>query len=184
MNKLCTGCEQVMHGEKPSCAPAGQKKGVKKTSSRARACAHGYSPTSPTLLLHNNSLSPTPRAGDAPTRMRTRGRKPKPRGTKPREDFTAWRFKKFGGDIDPIREAVLIAVSDFSKRDPKRDYSLWLAAANRLGLERFCRVLQDVEEMKTECERRKHKIANYASIFQTRLNMVRTALKQKKGGAK
>lgn len=184
MNKLCTSCEQVMHGEKPSYAPTGQKKGVKKTSSRARACAHGYSPTSPTLLLHNNSLSPTPRAGDAPTRVRTRGRKPKPRGTKPREDFSAWRFKKFGGDADPIREAVLIAVSDFSKVDPERDYSLWLAAANRLGLERFCRVLQDVEEMKEHCERSKHKIANYAAIFQTRLNMVRTALEQKKGGAK
>ena len=183
MNKLCTGYEQVMNKEKPSYAPSGQKKGVKKTSSRARACAHGDSQTSQTLLLHNNSLSQTPRAGDAPTRVRTRGRKPKPRGTKPREDFTAWRFKKFGGDIDPIREAVLIAVSDFSKRDPETDYSLWMKIANRIGLEAFCRVLQDVEEMKTECERRKHKIANYASIFQTRLNMVRTALEQKKGGA-
>ena len=72
MNKLCTDYEQVMHGEKPSYAPSGQKKGVKKTSSRARACAHDDSQTSQTLLLHNNSLSQTPRAGDAPTRARTR----------------------------------------------------------------------------------------------------------------
>lgn len=184
MNKLCTGCEQVMHGEKPSYAPTGQKKGVKKTSSRARACAHGDSQTSQTLLLHNNSLSQTARAGDAPTRARTRGRKPKPRGTKPREDFTAWRFKKFGGDADPIREAVLIAVSDFSKVDPERDYKIWMKIANRIGLKAFCRVLQDMEEMKEHCERNKRSVRNYAAIFQTRLNMASKALEQKKGGAK
>ena len=72
MNKLCTGCEQVMHGETPSYAPSGQKKGVKKTSSRACVRARGDSQTSQTLLLHNNSLSQTARAGDAPTRARTR----------------------------------------------------------------------------------------------------------------
>ena len=31
-------------------------------------------------------------------------------------DFTAWRMKTFGGDFDPVREAVEDAVAEFSDR--------------------------------------------------------------------
>ena len=31
-------------------------------------------------------------------------------------DFTAWRVKTFGGDFDPVREAVEDALAEFSDR--------------------------------------------------------------------
>ena len=52
-------------------------------------------------------------------------------------DFTAWRVKTFGGDFDPVREAVEDAVAEFSDRQPARDQSLWLKIANKIGYEAF-----------------------------------------------
>ena len=48
-------------------------------------------------------------------------------------DFTAWRVKTFGGNFDPVREAVEDAVAEFSDRQPARDRSLWLTIAKAIG---------------------------------------------------
>ena len=48
-------------------------------------------------------------------------------------DFTAWRVKTFGGDFDPVREAVEDAVAEFSDKQAARDRSLWLKIANAIG---------------------------------------------------
>ena len=37
--------------------------------------------------------------------------------------FKAWRIAKWGGDFDPVREAVEDAVAEFSDRQPARDRS-------------------------------------------------------------
>ena len=52
-------------------------------------------------------------------------------------DFTAWRVKTFGGDFDPVREAVEDAVAEFSDKQAARDRSLWLKIANAIGCEAF-----------------------------------------------
>ena len=52
-------------------------------------------------------------------------------------DFTAWRVKTFGGNFDPVREAVEDAIAEFSDRQAARDRSLWLKIANKIGYEAF-----------------------------------------------
>ena len=65
-----------------------------------------------------------------PSRARTHAREES-------ADFTAWRVKTFGGNFDPVREAVEDAVAEFSDRQPARDRSLWLKVANEIGYEAF-----------------------------------------------
>ena len=51
-------------------------------------------------------------------------------------DFIAWRVKTFGGDFDPVCEAVEDVVAEFSDRQPARDRSLWLRLPTRSAMKR------------------------------------------------
>ena len=80
-------------------------------------------------------------------------------------DFTAWRVKTFGGNFDPVREAVEDAVAEFSDRQPARDRSLWLKIANKIGYEAFRDLYLE------QCAiMREYKLRNPAAAFQNRLN--------------
>ena len=80
-------------------------------------------------------------------------------------DFTAWRVKTFGGDFDPVREAVEDAVAEFSDRQPARDRSLWLKIANKIGYEAFRDLHLEQLSIMREC-----KLRNPSAAFQNRLN--------------
>jgi hypothetical protein len=91
-------------------------------------------------------------------------------------DFTAWRVKTFGGDFDPVCEAVEDAVAEFSDRQPARDRSLWLKIANKIGYEAFRDLyLEQLSIM------REYKLRNPSAAFQNRLNRY-TGHSAKKGG--
>ena len=91
-------------------------------------------------------------------------------------DFTAWRVKTFGGDFDPVCEAVEDAVAEFSDRQPARDRSLWLKIANEIGYEAFRDLyLEQLSIM------REYKLRNPSAAFQNRLNRY-TGHSAKKGG--
>ena len=75
------------------------------------------------MLIPELCTSPSPRA-----RVRVREES---------ADFTAWRVKTFGGNFDPVREAVEDAIAEFSDRQAARDRSLWLKIANKIGYEAF-----------------------------------------------
>ena len=45
--------------------------------------------------------------------------------------LAAWRTKTFGGDFDPVREAVEDAVNAFSYRQPEDDRRIWLKVATQ-----------------------------------------------------
>ena len=92
-------------------------------------------------------------------------------------DFTAWRVKTFGGNFDPVREAVEDAVAEFSDRQPARDRSLWLKIANKIGYEAFRELYLEQVSIMREC-----KLRNPASAFQNRLNRY-TGHNSGKGGA-
>ena len=80
-------------------------------------------------------------------------------------DFTAWRVKTFGGDFDPVREAVEDAIAEFSDRQAARDRSLWLKIANKIGYEAFRDLYLE------QCAiMREYKLRNPAAAFQNRLN--------------
>ena len=80
-------------------------------------------------------------------------------------DFTAWRMKTFGGDFDPVREAVEDAVAEFSDRQPARDRSLWLKIANEIGYEAFRDLYLEQLSIMREC-----KLRNPSAAFQNCLN--------------
>ena len=80
-------------------------------------------------------------------------------------DFVAWRVKTFGGDFDPVREAVEDAVAEFSDRQPVRDRSLWLKVANEIGYEAFRDLYLEQVSIMREC-----KLRNPSAAFQNRLN--------------
>ena len=80
-------------------------------------------------------------------------------------DFTAWRVKTFGGNFDPVREAVEDAVAEFSDRQPARDRSLWLKIANEIGYEAFRDLYLEQLSIMREC-----KLRNPSAAFQNRLN--------------
>ena len=91
-------------------------------------------------------------------------------------DFTAWRVKTFGGDFDPVCEAVEDAVAEFSDRQPARDRSLWLKIANEIGYEAFRDLyLEQLSIM------REYKLRTPSAAFQNRLNRY-TGHSAKKGG--
>ena len=91
-------------------------------------------------------------------------------------DFTAWRVKTFGGDFDPVREAVEDAIAEFSDRQPARDRSLWLKIANKIGYEAFRDLYLEQCAIMREC-----KLRNPSAAFQKRLNRY-TNHSAKKGG--
>lgn len=91
-------------------------------------------------------------------------------------DFTTWRVKTFGGDFDPVREAVEDAVAEFSDRQPARDRSLWLKIANEIGYEAFRDLYLEQLSIMREC-----KLRNPSAAFQNRLNRY-TNHSAKKGG--
>ena len=76
-----------------------------------------------------------------------------------------WRTKTFGGDFDPVREAVEDAIAEFSDRQAARDRSLWLKIANKIGYEAFRDLYLE------QCAiMREYKLRNPAAAFQNRLN--------------
>ena len=79
--------------------------------------------------------------------------------------LAAWRTKTFGGDFDPVREAVEDAVAEFSDRQPARDRSLWLKIANKIGYEAFRELYLEQLSIMREC-----KLRNPSAAFQNRLN--------------
>ena len=98
-----------------------------------------------------------------PSRARTHVRED---GT-PRSEaaLAAWRTKTFGGDFDPVREAVEDAVNAFSYRQPEDDRRIWLKVANEIGYEAFRELYLEQCAIMREC-----KLRNPASAFQNRLN--------------
>ena len=93
-------------------------------------------------------------------------------------DFAAWRVKTFGGDFDPVREAVEDAVTAFSDRQTSRDRSLWLKIANEIGYEAFRDLYLEQCAIMREC-----KLRNPSAAFQNRLNRY-TGHNSGKGGAR
>ena len=93
-------------------------------------------------------------------------------------DFSAWRVKTFGGDFDPVREAVEDAVAAFSGKQAERDRSLWLKIANVIGYEMFQELYLEQCSIMRGCTLR-----NPAAAFQNRLNRF-TGHISAKGGAK
>ena len=91
-------------------------------------------------------------------------------------DFTAWRVKTFGGNFDPVREAVEDAIAEFSDRQAARDRSLWLKIANEIGYEAFRDLYLEQISIMREC-----KLRNPSAAFQNRLNRY-TNHSAKKGG--
>ena len=88
-------------------------------------------------------------------------------GVRTRDDanFSAWRVKTFGGNFDPVHEAVEDAVAAFSDRQASRDRSLWLKIANEIGYEAFRDLYLEQCAIMREC-----KLRNPAAAFQNRLN--------------
>ena len=125
-----------------------------------RTCVVGL--TSPTGI-QNESLIALPGA-----RVRAHAKR----------DFAAWRIRKFGGDFDPVREAVEDAVAAFSGKQAERDRSLWLKIANVIGYEMFQELYLEQCSIMRGCTLR-----NPAAAFQNRLNRF-TGHISAKGGAK
>ena len=128
-------------------------------ASRARTHARVVRPTG----ILNESLIDIPGA-----RARVRAK---------RADFTAWRVKTFGGDFDPVREAVEDAVAEFSDKQAARDRSLWLKIANAIGCEAFRDLYFEQLSVMRGC-----RLRNPSAAFQKRLNRY-TGHKAQKGGA-
>ena len=127
--------------------------------SRARTHARVVRPTG----ILNESLIDIP---GARARVRTKS-----------ADFTAWRVKTFGGDFDPVREAVEDAVAEFSDKQAARDRSLWLKIANAIGCEAFRDLYFEQLSIMRGC-----RLRNPSAAFQKRLNRY-TGHKAQKGGA-
>ena len=97
---------------------------------------------------------------------------------KPSEVLAQWRTKKFGGDFDPVREAVEDAVNAFSYRQPEDDRRIWLKVANEIGYEAFRDLYLEQVSIMREC-----KLRNPSAAFQNRLNRY-TGHNSVKGGAR
>ena len=81
--------------------------------------------------------TPLPASAKVPIRELCTTPSPRARVREESADFTAWRVKTFGGNFDPVREAVEDAIAEFSDRQAARDRSLWLKIANKIGYEAF-----------------------------------------------
>jgi hypothetical protein len=62
--------------------------------------------------------------------------------------------KTFGGNFDPVHEAVEDAVAEFSDRQASRDRSLWLKVANEIGFEAFHDLYLEQCSIMRECKLR------------------------------
>ena len=120
------------------------------------------------LRINNMSLDP------ARARVRVRD---------PQAYFKAWRIAKFGGDFNPIEEAVNEALKAFKPADLERDRRVWLKIANRVGYENFLDAVFQQLSLFAEWESDRKRFYNKAAIFQRLLNK-RFPLPKSKGGAK
>ena len=67
------------------------------------------------------------REGSAAADCRSAGGQSWRESVRTRDDanFSAWRVKTFGGNFDPVHEAVEDAVAEFSDRQASRDLRIW-----------------------------------------------------------
>ena len=107
------------------------------------------------LRINNMSLDP------ARARVRVRD---------PQAYFKAWRIAKFGGDFNPIEEAVNEALKAFKPADLERDRRVWLKIANRVGYENFLDAVFQQLSLFAEWESGGKRFYNKAAIFQRLLN--------------
>ena len=125
------------------------------------------------LRINNISLDPA----RARVRVRDNGK------TYNEAYFKKLRIAKFGGDFNPIEEAVNEALKAFKPADLERDRRVWLKIANRVGYENFLDAVFQQLSLFAEWESGRKHYANKAAIFQRLLNK-RFPLPKSKGGAK
>ena len=117
------------------------------------------------------------------TRARTRVREGRKPIANPTAYFKAWREAQWGGDFDPVREAVEEAVAAFSSGKSAdgqaNDRRVWLKIANRIGFENFLDALYQKSAEIREDEQRGKRLRAPAAAFQKLLN----ARFPKEGGA-
>ena len=107
------------------------------------------------LRINNMSLVP------ARARVRVRD---------PRAYFKAWRVAKFGGDFNPIEEAVNEALRAFKPANLDSNRRVWLKIANRVGYENFLDAVFQQLSLFAEWESGEKRFYNKAAIFQRLLN--------------
>ena len=98
-------------------------------------------------------------------------------------DYRNWRIAMFGGDIDPVAEAVGEALRAFKPSQPEIDRPLWLKICNRVGYQNFLDAVFEQKSLFRDLESSGKHYANKAAIFQRLLNK-RFPLPKSKGGAK
>ena len=84
--------------------------------------------------------------------------------------FKKLRIAKFGGDFNPIEEAVNEALKAFKPADLERDRRVWLKIANRVGYENFLDAVFQQLSLFAEWESGGKRFYNKAAIFQHLLN--------------
>ena len=84
--------------------------------------------------------------------------------------FKKLRIAKFGGDFNPIEEAVNEALKAFKPADLERDRRVWLKIANRVGYENFLDAVFQQLSLFAEWESGGKRFYNKAAIFQRLLN--------------
>ncbi len=119
---------------------------------------------------HTGNVNPLMESYDSrPRKARTRKRT-HARGSKPPEQFEQWRRRKFGGDFDPVLDAVNEAVAKFGGGNPDRDHRIWLTVANRIGADEFRRKIADMDALIESYRQSNTTIGNKAKVFQSLLN--------------
>ena len=96
-------------------------------------------------------------------------------------DYRNWRIAMFGGDIDPVAEAVGEALRAFKPSQPEIDRPLWLKICNRVGYQNFLDAVFEQKSLFRDLESSGKHYANKAAIFQHLLNK---RFPKSKGGAK
>ena len=96
-------------------------------------------------------------------------------------DYRNWRIAMFGGDIDPVVEAVGEALRAFKPSQPEIDRPLWLKICNRVGFQNFLDAVFEQKSLFRDLESRGKHYTNKAAIFQRLLNK---RFPKSKGGAR
>ena len=99
------------------------------------------------------------------------------------DKFKQWRKTKFGGDFDPVAEAVGEALRAFKPDNPELTRKVWLKIANAIGYSNFLDAMYQQQSLIQEYENRGKKCWNKALLFHRLLNK-RFPLPKSKGGAK
>ena len=99
------------------------------------------------------------------------------------DKFKQWRKTKFGGDFDPVAEAVGEALRAFKPDNPELTRKVWLKIANAIGYSNFLDAMYQQQSLIQEYENRGKKCWNKALLFHRLLNQ-RFPLPKSKGGAK